>query len=686
MNAYLINTSTPAAYVPATWHGSWDADPGSTGAYTKTLEPGVKWALNGQSTVGMSLVGTGPYTLGLRRFVSRKLAAQTISGTLDVLAGVVQNTTDADFVWKCYAWVSVGDTDVERGVLLDYEETLGVGGATEFPTTRTAKAFAAAQALSSVAAQANDRIIIELGVSTATAVNSTHTASVEVGAWGVSGAAYADLVAAETPTTARAGFFVFSSAWTLAASEPTNISPDTATPLTLPASVVPAPTFQSIDLWYSYTPGASDEVLATFAGRSALSTYEPLLTIFRGPIDASFTELMIAYYNVVDRPYVVRTPTGITTYFRIISIGAGAIAGTISLTASSVPILPPGNYHGSILISADEGSIDFADQFAYVLNATTGAIVGILLNTYPAENGAMLGAAQRWLGADENNLNDLILYNSLTFAVVSTLTGVLTGSKVSEFSPINASADTFYVAQYVAGITAVKLQAISTAGVVGTAWAMTPPTGNDIFGLAVSPTNTVAYYSRLGVNQPVKRWDLVNDIALADLAPGQATYQPADLMTLQDGSILVEWRAQFGFGLAYVARYDPLGVVLQTFDPQTDSGVADGFLDHMRAGVDDPNSFWIWLHDQTTADQVGHLLHYSTVTGLLLSGATHPMFGNGLVGFLDIPPGSAPTVDYAPPTSCPLLLVLTAPPSGGGGGGGGGEGCVGLRGTANIGA
>jgi hypothetical protein len=685
MHAYLINNNTPAAYVPATWHGGWDADPGSTGAYTKMLEPSVKWALNGQSSVGMSLVGTGPYALGIRRFVSRALAAQTISGTLDILAGVLQNTATADFVWKCYAWVSVGDTDVERGVLLDYTETLGVGGATAFPTTRTAKAFASAQALSSVGALAGDRIIIELGVSTATAVSDTHTASVQVGAWGFAGAAYADLAAAETPTTDRAGFFDFSDPWTLAASEPTNVSPDTATPFTLPLAAVPAPTFQAIDLWYAYTPGASDEVLAIFAGRDALSTYEPLLTIFRGPIDAAFTELMTAYYNVADRPYVVRTPTGITTYFRIISIGAGAIAGAISLTATTVPILPPGNYHGSVIITSDEGSIDFADQFAYVLNATTGAITGIVLNTFPAENGAMLGGAQRWLGADENNRDDLILYNSVTFAVVLTLTGVLTGNKVSEFSPINASADTFYVAQYVAGLTAVKLQAISTAGVVGTSWAMTPPTGNDIFGLAVSPTNTVAYYSRLAVNQPIKRWDLVNDVALADLAAGQATYQPADLMTLQDGSILVEWRPQFGGGVGYVARYDPLGVVLQTFDPQTDSGVADGFIDHMRAGVDDPDSFWVWLHDQTTDDQVGHLLHYSTITGLLISGATHPMFDNGIRGPIDIPPGSAPTVDYAPPTSCPLLLVLTAPPSGGGGGGGGDD-CPGTRGAANIGA
>src|SRR5687767_11855515 len=101
MNAYLINNSTPAAYVPATWHGGWDSDPGSTGAYTKMLEPSVKWALNGQSSVGRSLVGMGPFTLGLRRFVSRALAAQTISGTLDILAGVVQSTATADFVWKC---------------------------------------------------------------------------------------------------------------------------------------------------------------------------------------------------------------------------------------------------------------------------------------------------------------------------------------------------------------------------------------------------------------------------------------------------------------------------------------------------------------------------------------------------------------------------------------------------------
>ena len=68
------------------------------------------------------------YDVLLYRGVSGPLAAQTISGTVDVLLGVGNRApTNADLHYHLHVYVTQGDSDTPRGTLLtDYREAAGV--------------------------------------------------------------------------------------------------------------------------------------------------------------------------------------------------------------------------------------------------------------------------------------------------------------------------------------------------------------------------------------------------------------------------------------------------------------------------------------------------------------------------------------------------------------------------------
>lgn len=670
MRLYLINANAP--FVPAAWQGGWDGSPPSSSSYIRMIDP-VKWALNeyNEIPVAYNTAGTSPFNVAVTRLMSRKLAAQTISGTVDLLARVWEDTGAANAFLRAHLYVTVGDTNAVRGTLLTYDDS---ASGTEVPTTAAGKAWAAPQALTPVAAQEGDRLVVELGMVAVGAAAGVNTVTYTVGAWGFDGEAYPDLTVGETSAT-TAGFLDFSHTFVLSATEPTNISPTLAAPIAaLPYSQTLTPTFNALELWYAYTPAAATPI-SSFMGRSA--TYEVRQEVWRGPIDASFARFESSTYNASDEVYVVSAPAGITTYLRGIPAFGATATGTFTIQVTVVPEAS-GNLHGYILITGDSPDIASTDQFAYVVNPTTGAIVGVLRNIPPGENGAMLGTAQRWLAPAGQATTILNLYNSLTFALVTTIPGVIVSSIISENTPITASADRFYVAQYRVDLGAqIRLQAIASDGTPGQIWLLAPSggVGTNFWGLAVTQDNTIAYYTRRATNEPVKRWDLVNDVALPDFISGQASYTTSDVLVLADDTVLVQWRSPGLGGVAYVARYSAAGALIQSYYPQIDAPAAGAFLDHIRQAPDNPTSFWVWLQDNTGQPGVAWFLRYNTETGAVINNLSLDMFHFGLTSNNPLPAGTLPTQTYGIPDSCPLLFILAE-----------GVGCPGTRGAPNIGA
>lgn len=200
MLVYLGNLAAP--YTPATIRGAWDKTAGAvTQALMRTRTGGAITSIQiGETDAAAN------FDVLLYRGVSEALAAQTISGTLDVMLGVDESSASADFAYHLHLYVTQGDSDTPRGTLLsDYVEAVGQ----EWPTTAAGKALASAQALSSLAVQDGDRLVIEIGYVALNASATSFNGRLRYGdASGVL------LTAGDTTVTTHTGYLNFSATLT----------------------------------------------------------------------------------------------------------------------------------------------------------------------------------------------------------------------------------------------------------------------------------------------------------------------------------------------------------------------------------------------------------------------------------------------------------------------------------------
>jgi hypothetical protein len=192
-------------FAPATYRGGWD----QTGQITDVVGVGYKAGADiFQAPTATESNASDPFRVGLLRIVSEPLAAQTISGTLDVLFGVLESNAAANFYWAVHAFVTEGETDTVRGTLLNqYAEDTS----NEWPTSAAGHALQGPQTLTPVAVQQGDRLVIELGFIARNAVTTNYVGTLYRGSWDSPSAA-PDLGLADTNVTTRAGFVTFSTA------------------------------------------------------------------------------------------------------------------------------------------------------------------------------------------------------------------------------------------------------------------------------------------------------------------------------------------------------------------------------------------------------------------------------------------------------------------------------------------
>jgi hypothetical protein len=158
MSSKLYLTNLPANYTPATMRGAWDD---TAGAVTRALDV-TKEGGGAITTVARANTNaSATYDVLLYRGISGPLAAQTISGTLNVMLGVIESNALANFFWHVHVYATQGDSDTPRGTLLnDYIEATNEWGTA---AATNGKAFASAQTLAGVGILDGDRIVIEIG-------------------------------------------------------------------------------------------------------------------------------------------------------------------------------------------------------------------------------------------------------------------------------------------------------------------------------------------------------------------------------------------------------------------------------------------------------------------------------------------------------------------------------------------
>jgi len=201
---YFLTTQT-APYTPATIRGAW-ADTG--GAVTRQLSALKKSGGIITTVARAETSASNPRSVLLYRGVSGPLAAQTLSGTLDVLLGVIESNTAADMCYHLYAYITTGDSDTVRGTIVsDYLEATSNEWGTSAATS--GRALAAAQAIS-LAISDGDRLVVEIGYAARNSVTTSYTGTLHYGTQlSTDGSEAPDLTAGGSATVSS-GFILFS--------------------------------------------------------------------------------------------------------------------------------------------------------------------------------------------------------------------------------------------------------------------------------------------------------------------------------------------------------------------------------------------------------------------------------------------------------------------------------------------
>lgn len=188
-------TSSAAPYTPATSRGTWtDATATVTGLLGR--QPAGTFATSAKAETSAA---TTNVLLG--RWISPPArAVGTLSGTVAWMAGRMQSDAGAAMVVRAHMYVTVGDSDTVRGTLL-----ANYTGGTAFPVVAAGGGTAPTTAITSVAIQAGDRIVVEFGYQAQNVVATSYTGTFYYGASGTT-----DLVTGSTAVTTNPGWVEFS--------------------------------------------------------------------------------------------------------------------------------------------------------------------------------------------------------------------------------------------------------------------------------------------------------------------------------------------------------------------------------------------------------------------------------------------------------------------------------------------
>jgi hypothetical protein len=180
---YLTRETAP---ITPTANGAWDdATPTTRGKLQR--QKGVNTAAN---SLKSETSADPAYDALCTQQISGPLAAQTITGTFDLCVRANESAAGNDMFLHVHVWVTQGDTSTARGVLIsDYIHS------SELSTTAQGVQITQ-QTVSSVAVQAGDRLVVEIGYRATNTSTSSLFAQVVTG-----GNASTDLFNGDTDST-----------------------------------------------------------------------------------------------------------------------------------------------------------------------------------------------------------------------------------------------------------------------------------------------------------------------------------------------------------------------------------------------------------------------------------------------------------------------------------------------------
>ena len=420
---------------------------------------------------------------------------------------------------------------------------------------------------------------------------------------------------------------------------PTNISLATATDIgSLPASLSQTVSLDSyvFTTWYKYQSNPANTLISIFpsGGFTSGSHYLPSASTYD-----SLGNLLYdgGTLSVVNQPiYSPGSVYYIKVFPSIVNIVPANLVLVVQLASNNAAP------SGSILIIGDSVDNQNNNGPAAVLDSSNNNSILNYLPNFPSvsENGTTLPDGTMAVGTDDGVVDDNVLILDSSFNILHTVN--LSGSLCKYISSDNVSL--FYVLYEVGGH--FKVQSLTTGGVLGgTIYDLGTTT---IRGIAPSPDNTILYY-QLFNNTTIKRWDLVNNIAMSNLTTGVGHAVCFDLLCNTDGSIIIcDPIANT------ITQYNAAGSVLNTYTPVADllSGI------RMCLGIN-YTTILCWNIDASSPVN-GTLLEVRISDGAVLVNKSYVTFQAGLSNEST----TLTPVMFGPSNSCPIMVLRSAAPSG----------------------
>lgn len=420
---------------------------------------------------------------------------------------------------------------------------------------------------------------------------------------------------------------------------PVNIDADHAVVITTLPYNVTQDVFNAgttYDVWYRYDAISGDNVLGVL-GFGDLAVYRPTVSIYvNDPLGSAFN----TYQN---RPVYFPVTVGDVIYFKFAANGGNPNPAMLEVTLER---------HADV--TAPQGSLAVCDTgisypLAIVSPDADNTVLQYVQDVTNSEYGAcILPDGTLLLGRGTDSVLYDSSYNELAFPTPSG------GSKCRWISSNNV--DRFYVASgwpFDVGNSVVVT--FDAAGVQGpTTWTLDEV---DVRGVAPSPNESILYYIAqfdVDTNLPVRRWDLVNDVVLSDLAAGidTDTYMTSNLLCLSDGTVLVGYRNDVAM-TQFVRRYNAGGTVINTYALTYDADTGD--QDLLGRDVTDA-SFWYLQHGDTALDVIPKFTQFRVSDGTVLKTSEQTQFNRGRYAYDET---ATPRSLFGMPYSCPFWVTRT---------------------------
>lgn len=406
----------------------------------------------------------------------------------------------------------------------------------------------------------------------------------------------------------------------------------------------------TLDVWYKLTWSAADAFVGVL-GLGSDTGYIPHIKVYDGLANATGGTIYRGFDTTQNKAITVPMYQGHVYYFFADQTGNNA-SPVLQMSA----LAPPADAvpAGSIAINDDTDGFPLALLSSSTTGERGGDALKYLMDFPAGEDAHILPVSGKLIvnGIGTIGGQGIFVYDVNLVRVAGPIAPGITFQTNNAIRMSSDRVSLFYVCGVQAGGLNFNGTTISstTYAVVGPTFHPTQKTGaaTDLFAIAPSLDNTILYYSTS--DEYIQRWDLVNDIALSDLAGPVTNYSTqgtggsgtGNILVMPDGSIVVAYQRS-STTATKVIQYEANGSIRHSYD------YANVLYNHITHDGPSSTTIWMWgfVGNAGRDHAISVFDKIDLTTGTIVQTTPNrPQFHQG--GYISSPPNTSPANTLRP--------------------------------------